>query len=68
MGDEGSQYFSMATVWEKGSLLHDTIDHMPSRIRDEISGAMTALAAEYYKQNPSGPLPLGIIRALGVQP
>jgi hypothetical protein len=52
MGDEGSQYFSMATVWEKGSLLHDTIDHMPSRIRDEIRGAMTALAAEYYKQNP----------------
>jgi hypothetical protein len=52
IGDDGTKYFATATVWEKGTLVHDSIDHMSSRIRDQISQDMTAFAAEYYKQNP----------------
>lgn len=52
IGDDGTKYFVMATVWEKGTLLYATVDQMPSRIRDKISEGMTEFAAEYHKQNP----------------
>lgn len=52
IGDDGTKYFDTATVWEKETLLHDSIDHMPSRIRDQISEDLTEFAAEYHKQNP----------------
>jgi hypothetical protein len=52
IGDDGAQYLAIVTTWEKETIIHDSIDQMPSRIRDQISEAVTALAAEYYKQNP----------------
>jgi hypothetical protein len=50
--DDGSKYLSIAEVWKEGHIELGPVDHMPSRIRDRINEAMTAFAAEYYKQNP----------------
>ena len=52
IGDDGRKYPSVARVWTEGSIDLAAVEHIPSRIRDDINQAMTALAAEYYKQNP----------------
>jgi hypothetical protein len=52
IGDDGEQYFTIVTTWEKETLIYGSIDRMPSSIRDEINESMTEFAAEYYKQNP----------------
>jgi len=52
IGDDGGKYFSFAAVWSREYMEVDSVDRIPSRIRDGINQAMTALAAEYYKQNP----------------
>jgi hypothetical protein len=54
IGDDGAKYFAVATVWSDGGLGIDSVEQMPSRIRDRISQAMTAFAAEYYKEKPVG--------------
>ena len=59
IGDDGSKTEKFATVWEKGTLLYDTVQHMASRIRGEISQAMTAFAAQYYNDNPEVTSALG---------
>jgi hypothetical protein len=52
IGDDGRKYSSTATVWTKGGLDLDSVEKVPSSIRDAINEEMTAFAAEYYKQNP----------------
>ena len=52
IGDDGTKYFTVATVWEDNAVLYDPVEQLPSRIRDYISQAMTEFAAEYYNENP----------------
>ena len=41
-----------ATVWGKSAMLAGTSEEMGSKIRNEISKQLTALANDYHRQNP----------------
>jgi len=52
IGDDGGKYFTVATVWGKGTNMNGSTSLVAQRIRDQISQHVTAFAAQYYKENP----------------
>ena len=51
-GDNGRKILSAVTVWQHGDMLSGPLYDMASRIRDHINQAITAFAAQHYKDNP----------------
>ena len=52
IGDDGRRYFTFATAWARTGIVIDSIPDVASDVRDQISKFVTALAAQYYKDNP----------------
>ena len=43
---------ALASVWEKSAMLAGASEDMGSKIGDEVGKQLTALAADYHRQNP----------------